>query len=94
MNNEQDVPRQYLGVMVSSTFTDLEEHRAALMKAIEGQAMYPVAMEHDAAWPDGTVIESSLRKVHEAPAYIGVISHKYGQIPDSAEQQSRRLLID
>ena len=85
MNDEYDAPRHYLGVMVSSTFTDLEEHRAALIEAIEGQAMFPVAMEHDVARPDGTVIESSLRKVHEASAYIGVIGHKYGQIPDSAE---------
>jgi tetratricopeptide (TPR) repeat protein len=85
MNDEQVAPRQYLGVMVSSTFTDLEEHRAALIKAIEGQGMYPVAMEHDAALPDHTVIESSWQKVHEASAYIGIISHKYGQIPDSAE---------
>src|SRR6185437_5036931 len=41
--------------------------------------------EHDAALPDGTVIDSSLRKVHEASAYIGVISHKYGQVPDSPQ---------
>lgn len=86
MNDEQDAPRQHLGVMVSSTFTDLVKHRAALMKAIEGQAMYPVAMEHEAASPDGSVIESSLRKVRQASAYIGVISHKYGQIPYSTER--------
>ena len=85
MNDERSEPRQYLGVMVSSTFTDLEQHRAALMKAIEAQGLYAVAMEHDAALPDGTVIDSSLRKVHEASAYIGVISHKYGQVPDSPQ---------
>jgi hypothetical protein len=86
MNDEQDAPRRYLGVMVSSTFTDLKQHRAALINAIAVEGMYPVAMEHDAARPDVTVIESSLDKVHEASAYIGVIGHKYGQIPDSAER--------
>jgi hypothetical protein len=82
MNDEWSEPRQYLGVMISSTFADLKQHRAALMKAIEAQGLHAVAMEQDAALPDGTVIDSSLRKVRDAAAYIGVISHKYGQIPD------------
>jgi len=68
--------------MVSSTFTDLKEHRAALIKAIDGQGMKPVAMENDAAKPAGDLIDSSLGMVGEATGYIGVISHKYGQIPE------------
>ena len=32
-------PLQFKGVMVSSTFTDLEKHRAALIKAIKGQGL-------------------------------------------------------
>jgi hypothetical protein len=31
--------------MVSSTFWDLEQHRARLMNAISGQGLHPVAME-------------------------------------------------
>ena len=85
MDDERFAPRRYLGVMVSSTFADLKQHRAALMKAIEAQGFYPEAMEHDAARPDGTVVDSSLQKVRDAAAYIGVISHKYGQVPDSAD---------
>jgi hypothetical protein len=85
MNDERFTPRQYPGVMVSSTFTDLKQHRAALMKVIEDQGLYTIAMERDAALADGTVIDSSLRKVRDASAYIGVISHKYGNIPDSPE---------
>ena len=85
MDDERFAPRRYLGVMVCSTFKDLKEHRAALMKAIEAQGFYPEAMEHDAARPDGTVVDSSLQKVRDAAAYIGVISHKYGQIPESAD---------
>ena len=85
MDDERFAPRRSLGVMVSSTFADLKQHRAALMKAIEAQGFYPEAMEHDAALPDGTVVDSSLQKVRDAAAYIGVISHKYGQVPDSAD---------
>jgi hypothetical protein len=54
--------------MVSSTFRDLREHRAALMQAIEGQGLHAVAMEQDAALPDGTVVDASLQKVRDASA--------------------------
>ncbi|MDX8030081.1 DUF4062 domain-containing protein [Lentzea sp. BCCO 10_0856] len=74
-------PRQYPDVMVSSTFADLREHRAALMSALQGQEMFPVAMESDSALPAGTVLDSSLRKVREAAGYVGIVSHRYGQIP-------------
>ncbi|MBA2591620.1 MAG: DUF4062 domain-containing protein [Pseudomonadota bacterium] len=47
--DKHPAPRQYLGVMVSSTFTDLEQHRAALIKAIKGQGLTDVAMENDSA---------------------------------------------
>lgn len=79
--------------MVSSTFTDLERHRAALIKAIEAHGMHAVAMEQDAALPDGTVVDSSLRKVREAAAYIGLISHRYGNVPDSARDNPEGLSL-
>src|SRR5258708_31196090 len=70
-------PRRYLGVMVSSTFIDLKNHREALIKAISGQELKPVTMEYDSAKPAGDVIDSSLQMVRDSAAYIGVISHKY-----------------
>ena len=36
-NDNLAAPRLYKEVMVSSTFTDLKAHRAALIRAIEGQ---------------------------------------------------------
>ena len=74
-------PRLYPGVMVSSTFTDLGQHRAALIKAIKGEGLSDVAMDNDSAKPDVDVIDSSLQMVRDASAYIGVISRKYGQTP-------------
>lgn len=82
MPNTRDVPpRQYAGVMVSSTFTDLKDHRSALITAIRAHDFKDVAMENDSAKPDVDVIESSLQMVQKASAYIGVIGRKYGQTP-------------
>jgi len=72
-------PRLIHGVMLSSTFTDLQVHRAALIKALRGEGLADVAMENDSAKPDVDVIDSSLRMVRDASAYIGIISRKYGQ---------------
>jgi hypothetical protein len=74
-------PRTFLGVMVSSTFTDLEAHRAELIWIINGQALHALVMESDSAKPVGDVIDSSLQMVHDSAAYVGLISKKYGQTP-------------
>ena len=69
--------------MVSSTFTDLREHRTALMDALTSQGLHPIAMEQDAARPTGTVITSSMEKVRDAAAYACIIGRRYGQMtPD------------
>jgi hypothetical protein len=86
-------PRQFLGVMVSSTFEDFQQHRKALMDAISGQGFYPIAMEHDSALPAGTVIDSSLQKVRDGAAYVGIIGARYGNIPDSAEDNPEGLSL-
>jgi hypothetical protein len=79
--NSDHQPRQYAGVMISSTFTDLKDHRAALIKAIDSQELKAVAMENDTAKVDLDVVDSSLQMVRDASAYVGLISHKYGQMP-------------
>jgi hypothetical protein len=86
-------PTEYKGVMVSSTFTDLIQHRAALIRAIDGQELKSVVMENDSAKPAVDVLDSSLEMVHKASAYIGVISHKYGQIPDDPKRNPDRLSL-
>jgi tetratricopeptide (TPR) repeat protein len=79
--------------MVSSTFTDLQHHRAALVKALDGQGFKAVVMENDSAKPDIDVIDSSLQMVADASAYIGVISRKYGQTPVCATRNPHELSI-
>jgi len=75
------MPLDYKGVMVSSTFTDLKEHRAALINIIDHSGFKAVAMEHDSAKSDVDVIDSSLGMVGDAAVYIGIITKKLGQIP-------------
>jgi len=86
-------PIQFPGVMISSTFTDLIEHRKALIEIVNSQSLKPISMENDSAKPDVDVIDSSLRMVRESSAYIGVISHKYGQIPECDTRNPEKLSL-
>ena len=67
--------------MVSSTFTDLQEHRTALIGSIHSHKLHANVMENDSARLVD-VIDSSLQLVRDSAAYIGIISLKYGQTPE------------
>ena len=86
-------PRSIPQVMVSSTFTDLKEHRAALIKALIEHGLHPNVMEYDSAKPVGDVIDSSLQMVRDSAAYILVISRKYGQTPECSTRNPNKLSI-
>ncbi|HVQ08513.1 MAG TPA: DUF4062 domain-containing protein [Allosphingosinicella sp.] len=88
-----DEPKTYQAVMVSSTFTDLAAHRREVMRAIESFDLLPKAMERNGARADGDVVESSLGLVRDASAYVGLISHKYGQIPECPSRNPDELSI-
>jgi hypothetical protein len=81
-DDKRSAPKLFKGVMVSSTFTDLVQHRNALIDAIDDQDMKAVVMENDPALPAIDVVDSSLRMVRKAAAYVSVIGKKYGQIPE------------
>jgi hypothetical protein len=78
--------------MVSSTFSDLQEHRAALIEAVHGRRLHANVMENDSARLVD-VIDSSLQMVRESSAFIGVISHKYGQTPECPKRNPYKLSI-
>lgn len=79
--------------MVSSTFTDLEDHRAALIAAIHRHKVHANVMEYNDASLTGDVIESSLEMVRESAAYICVISQKYGHTPECAVRNPNKLSL-
>jgi tetratricopeptide (TPR) repeat protein len=88
----QHEPRLVPQVMVSSTFTDLLEHRAALIDAIHQHKLHANVMENDSARLVD-VIDSSLQMVRDSAAYIGVISLKYGQTPECPKRNLGKLSI-
>ncbi|MGM3309601.1 DUF4062 domain-containing protein [Anabaena sp. WFMT] len=79
--------------MISSTFTDLEEHRQVLTKALNDYGLMHVAMENSPALADVDVLESSYSMVRKASAYILVIGHRYGQTPACTERNPKGLSI-
>ncbi|ACF44615.1 putative signal transduction protein with Nacht domain [Pelodictyon phaeoclathratiforme BU-1] len=87
------MPLDYKGVMVSSTFTDLKEHRAALINIIDGAGFKAVVMEHDSAKSGVDVIDSSLQMVRDSAVYIGIIAKKLGQMPKCPTRNPRSVSI-
>jgi tetratricopeptide (TPR) repeat protein len=79
--------------MLSSTFTDLKEHRQKAIEAISKLGYLPKVMEHTGAGAGADVIESSLNMVRDSVAYVGVISLKYGQTPLDPDRNPNRLSI-
>jgi hypothetical protein len=72
--------------MVSSTFQDLQPHRARLMDALRKEKLFAIGMEDYVPVPGDDVISSSLNMVRESSAYVGLISHRYGQVVESPER--------
>jgi tetratricopeptide (TPR) repeat protein len=86
-------PKAYQAIMLSSTFTDLKEHRQRATQAIEKFGYRANVMEYDGARADANVIESSLKMVRDSAGYICVISLKYGQTPFDPDENPDRLSI-
>jgi tetratricopeptide (TPR) repeat protein len=86
-------PKLYRAIMVSSTFTDLEEHRREVIDAIHRFGFHPNVMEYSGARSDGDVIDISLAMVRESAAYLCVIGHKYGQTPGDPDRNPKGLSI-
>lgn len=92
INDKEKSPKQYYGIMVSSTFSDLSGHRAALIAAISSQGFHEIVMENDVA-KSIDVIDSSLQLVQDAAAYVGIIGQKYGEIPPCPQRNPTNLSL-
>jgi tetratricopeptide (TPR) repeat protein len=93
MRTALNEPKNYQAIMLSSTFTDLKEHRQRAIKAIEKFGYRASVMEYDGARADADVIESSLEMARDSVAYICVISLKYGQTPYEPDRNPDRRSI-
>jgi hypothetical protein len=58
--------QNYRAIMLSSTFTDLSEHRQRAIEAISKLDYMPKVMEYTGARADDDVIESSLNMLMSA----------------------------
>jgi tetratricopeptide (TPR) repeat protein len=78
----------HLDVMVSSTFSDLVEHRKEACDALLRLGFFPIGMEYDSSKSGKDIIDSSMGMVNRAEAYVGILSHRYGGVP---EDKTRNL---
>jgi hypothetical protein len=85
-------PKPYV-VMISSTYTELEVQRRYLLTEMHRERFTATVMENDAAVPDTDLIKSSLDKVDEADAYIGILGYRYGQTPDCSKRNPHGLSL-
>jgi tetratricopeptide (TPR) repeat protein len=85
---ENPVPAKFIGVMVSSTFDDLKEHRTVLEEALKKERLFPIGMEWYVLAHEHDLIASSLEMVRDASAYIGLISRRYGLIEECPVRNS------
>lgn len=85
-------PKPFQGIMLSSTFTDLKEHRQKAKTAMEKLDFHAVGMESGGAQV-ADVIEASLNYVRQSAAYIGIVTKKYGQTPHDPVRNPDRLSI-
>ena len=86
-------PKSYRAIMLSSTFTDLKEHRQRAIKAIREFGYKAEVMEESGARADVDVIDSSLKMARDSVAYALIIGRKYGQTPNSPTRNPDRLSI-
>jgi len=70
-----------LPIFVSSTFVDLEDHRASVREIIRQIGAVDVAMEHLGARDERPKDECVRLIQKESKAFIGIYAHRYGHIP-------------
>ncbi len=70
--------------LISSTHTDLAEHRKEVMDACLRMGLVPKVTEHLPAAANDAVAET-LRGVDEADAFIGIYGHRYGHVPEGRD---------
>jgi tetratricopeptide (TPR) repeat protein len=67
-------------VFLSSTYTDLTEHRKAAHDALEQLGLHVIWMEAFGARPEEST-KACLDEVAECELFVGIYAHRYGYIP-------------
>ena len=77
-------------IYISSTFTDLEDHRNLVSKTLRRLGHEDVAMEHYVA-EDKRPVDRCLTDVASCDAYIGLFAWRYGYIPSIDNPEGRSI---
>jgi MinD-like ATPase involved in chromosome partitioning or flagellar assembly len=85
-------PRFIPSIFISSSYTDLHEHRASLIRVVEAQGLKAVAIEYLSDY-EADIVDSSLELLRRSDAYVGVIGHLYGPIPKDVHRNPHELSI-
>lgn len=80
-------------ITVSSTFSDLRGYRAQLDEMIRAAGHETNIVEFGDSYADEDVIASALRMVRDSDAFVGIIGHRRGYAPLSANLNPDRLSI-
>ena len=75
---------EFLTVYLSSSFQDLQQHREAVVRALnQTHGVMVIAMEKDLA-RDDRPLDVCLKRVAECDIYVGLIAWRYGFVPSGA----------
>lgn len=77
-------------VYLSSTFSDLEQHRRLAAEALRDQKFDVIGMENYVA-ADRRPLEQCLTDVRSCDLYLGIFAWRYGYIPPGEEQSITEL---
>jgi hypothetical protein len=72
-------------VFLSSTFTDLAQHRKTVQAAIRQLGAIDVSMEHFGARDERPVDECTRLVREESDLFVGIYAHRYGYVPDGTD---------
>lgn len=80
-------------VFISSTYTDLVDHRAKVAEAVERLGQQGVRMEVFGARPSEAT-EASLDEVGVSEVFVGIYAHRYGYVPIGSQSSITRMEFD
>jgi Domain of unknown function (DUF4062)/ATPase family associated with various cellular activities (AAA) len=83
------VPRRFITVFLSSTWTDLVEYRRAVSDAIQQSDFHSLSMPFPATGQPP--LEVCLGKLDQADLYVGIIGSRYGSSPKGSEKSYTHL---
>jgi len=82
--------KKYIPIFVGSTYSDLVEHRKAVMDALHKLKTIVNGMEYFGA-KTGSPIEECLNAVRESQVYIGIFAMRYGSIEENSGKSFTHL---